>query len=198
MTKQLHFFIATKHKLTEDDIIFIKDRIFMSDAAYFEFYNTLDLNNVFPSNTSLLSEKVRDMFELQPTDDGYDYSIEQMVKFIILQSLKEENTIPVRIKWKLALYARNIGYGQTVVCMIPLNMMLFTTQSVSSVFYISLFEGDEDTVAICRNTIRLRDALSRLSSIEAHDDKVVKYHMNFFGVSNRFEITDCCFQFDED
>ncbi len=73
---------------------------------------------------------------------------------------------------KFVLNARNIGYGQTTICLVPLNIQCFSTKKDTSAFYTYITNRWKwRWLRIQHNTIALRNALVMLNEISVE-------HMN--------------------
>ncbi len=174
LQKQLQALIARKKVLTADDIIFVRDRIFLSDCAYFEFYNTMNMNELFPSSTccanrrSEWNTRVKEHFNIGHLPDGFQCSIEAILEVLIGLARKENDSLPDTIKIKLSIDGRNISFGQVAVSMTPLNIPTFKSQAPSSVFCIAILNGSE-TADIVQDNIRfLNDEIVMIKECGIH------------------------------
>lgn len=168
---QLQSLLSAKKIVTPDDIIFVRDRIFLSDSAYFDFYNTTNLNSLFPSSTicskrrSMWNGIVKERFHMQPLPDGHSCSVEVLLELFVALSMKEKKPIASdKLRIKISLDGRNIAFGQVALSITPLNIPIFKTQAPSSAFCFAILEGSESKELVADNVDVLMHEINDLQS----------------------------------
>jgi len=139
-----------------DQVLLMKDSVFLSDDAYENFIKTLHLEKEFPTRGRITNRRkewnklissflqVKNIIGI----NGVEINLKQVLKFIFLaaEDKKNEGTaIPKTVQMKLSLDGRMIGGKHSVVIgIIPLNLPGFKIHSVHSVFPLILYEGNEN------------------------------------------------------
>ncbi len=100
----------------------------------------------------------------------------RLFNFLLELSYSEGDTPPKELRIKGTLDGRNIGEGQTSICVVPLNISTFSTQKATSAFHVCIINQNESRESIVTNARRIINDLSSVKAIQLVVDGVTVTH----------------------
>jgi hypothetical protein len=144
--------------LTIEMLLYVKDRILLSDRSYFYFYHALYLNWLFSKRCNVASVRSRinkfltEKWQVELIVNGTQKigwkcnNIKELLLHMLKIELKESKTIPDRLRIKISGDGRRNNGGQNILSINPLNLSQFDTQRGHSIFPVLFWKGKENII----------------------------------------------------
>lgn len=191
-------------KVSDDMMLWIKDRVMMSDPTYKDLYTLLYTTQTFlkfdliKDARDRWNQQIKEVFKPTPTRDGVRVGLRSLVDHVLRLYQKSGLKVPNSVLWKLCVDGNTIGNGQTAFALVPINLRkVFATQAVNSVFIFTVYKGPDNNDYLVANIGTTREEVEDLekNGIEIDGKKI---RMTFIHNSDLKALGNCSDLYDND